>query len=313
MNTRNLAAIAMGLLCVVTLCAAEPPTVTATPSKASVQVAEPFWFDLNVSVPTGANVTFPLTGEKIGDFDVIETRDAFDVPSKNSPERRVWTRRLRLESITTGELSIPALDVQVSDRESSRIIHTEPVAIRVVSVLEDRSDPTQFRDIQSVVDFDAKQPTSNRWSWIALVGLASVGLALAAFVAVVRHDSWMTPSDWAFAKLDVLESAIAATPLDCEEVATGLSSIAREYLQLQFSLSDPGRAADELLAGLPIKKEDTSRLRVLFELADKAKFAGIQLSEDALRSAASDLRDIITSIVGGLEAQSRQANIPETN
>ena len=59
--------------------------------------------------------------------------------------------------------------------------------VQVVSVLEDRGDPTKFRDIQSVVDVNV--PTI-RIQRVGLVDSRRVsGLALFAAVGMCRRDA----------------------------------------------------------------------------------------------------------------------------
>ncbi len=137
----------------------------------SVQVAEPFTLDVTVTAPVGAKVTFPAIADKIGDFDVRDSQDVFDVPADDA---RTWTRHLTLESITTGDLQIPPIDVQVNEGGKATLVPSQPVTIRVASVLEDRSDPTKYRDIQSVVDVDVPVVRSNTWVWWTLGGAAGV-------------------------------------------------------------------------------------------------------------------------------------------
>lgn len=260
--------------------AAEPTRVTTTPSQTSRQVAEPFWLDWTVKAPSGARVTFPSTGDKLGDFDILDSRDLFDIPNDESGDERTWTRRLQLESIVTGELEIPSIEIQVADAQSSQVIRSEPITVQIVSVLEERGDPTQFRDIQSVVDVDVPNRPSHAWIGWSLAGFSALALAVAAVTVATRRKRWQTPAQWALAQLDELEAAMKEQ--DGAASATQLASIMQNFLQLQYSLPEPGRTSEEMLHVLNAKQhvdEATwKELRCLFALADEAKFAGLSVS-----------------------------------
>ena len=93
----------------------------------------------------------------LGEFDVIDHRDVNDLPSANDDGTRVWKRELTLETITGGDLSVPAVEVGITNGGQTEMAKSDPIAVRVVSVLEGQADPTQFRDIHSVVDVDVPQ------------------------------------------------------------------------------------------------------------------------------------------------------------
>ena len=159
-------------------------TITVSASASTVQVAEPLTLELTVVAPVGSSVDFSSVGDSLGNFDVIDMVDRADVPAANDVNQRSWTRRLTLESIVTGDLQIPALEINVRRNGESQTLKSEVIPIRVTSVLEDRADPTKFRDIHSVVDVAVPQSAANVWLWWALGGcggLAAVAALLMAF------------------------------------------------------------------------------------------------------------------------------------
>ncbi len=167
-------------------------TIVASASAARVLVAEPFTLEWSVTAPTGAKVVFPTIAKQLGEFDVDESTDLFDIPDANLTDTRTWTRRLTLESIVTGELSIPALEVQVTDKSGQYVLQSKAITINVTSVLEERGDPTKFRDIQSVVDVDLPVSHSNAWFWWTVGSVAGLSLVAISAVAVTRRRRWLT-------------------------------------------------------------------------------------------------------------------------
>ena len=137
-------------------------------------------------------------------------------PPPLRPNERTWTRQMTLESIVTGDLQIPAMEIQVADGTNSRIIKSNAIPVRVISVLEDRADPTQFRDIHSVVDVDVPPQKSDGWFWWAAGGLGLLTFGSAAIAVVARRKTWLTPSEWALRELESLHQSEAMQGGDSE-------------------------------------------------------------------------------------------------
>lgn len=278
---------------------ASQSSVTAFVSADSVQVAEPFTFNVSVQADQGARVAFPDLKNKLGQFEIRAVHDAFDVPHASQAGLRTWTRSFTLESIETGDLSIPPLNLQVTQAGQTSRLTTQPIAVRIASVLEDRSDPTQFRDIQSVVDVALPESRSTRavpWTLLAVMSL--LGLALCIGVVAYRRRGWSTPYTWATCQIDALNP-------DSPGAADQLSRILREFLMLQFEMSDAGsqdrgRSAQEIVQTLLNEHRITApieqRLSALFDLTDQAKFAGLRLSPEEMRSAVASARELVTAL-----------------
>ncbi|QDS96517.1 hypothetical protein FF011L_53290 [Roseimaritima multifibrata] len=289
---------ATAVLCFASTTFASDPTVTAVASADQVQVAEPFTLEITVEANQGSKVTFPEGQTALGDFDVRDTSDAFDIPSADDPGKRTWTRVLKLESLAAGELQIPPMNIQVGENGKVALLATQPVRVRVASVLEDRADPTQFRDIESVVDVSI--PENNRNSMVSwgtgIAGLAA--LALLVGVAVQRRRRWTTPLAWAREQFDALD------PAD-EFVLAKLSHVAREFLVMQFEMPETGSTPQEITARLltesQIDAKTCDRFNELFDLADKSKFAGLQLSPDESARAIGDSRTLIEQLANDLD------------
>ena len=283
----------------------EGVSVTATPSQTSLQVAEPFWLEFTLAAPAGAKVTFPSMGERLGEFDILDKQDRFDIPGTGAEDQRTWTRRLQLESIVTGELEVPPIEIQVTDANTSQVIRSQPVPVRIVSVMEERGDPTQFRDIQSVVDVAVPANPSRAWIGWTLAGFAALALAIAAAVVVTRRKQWLTPSQWAIQQLNELECA--SPNQESGAAASQLAAVMRNFLQLEFSLPEPGRTAEELLQVVQAKKfvdaATLEQVQNIFALADEAKFAGLSVSSRNLQAMIDRARSLVQRIADATDSQ----------
>ncbi len=275
-------------------------TVTENVSKRSVQVAEPFTIEWSVTAAEGAKVTFPATGKQLGEFDVLAITDLFDIPSDNGTETRSWTRRMTLETIHTGELNIPELEIQVSDSNGSHVVQSKPIMINVASVLEDRSDPTQFRDIQSVVDVALPVTHSSSWVFWTMGGISGLAVLAIAGLLLTRRVTYLTPELWAMEQLDELEKLIQAGTTTSELAALEVSRIAQKFLQFQLGLPESEETTQELLHEVKLSEcvsdEVIERLNTLFMLTEQAKFAGLKLNPADYQSVVRDTRKLIQRI-----------------
>ena len=284
-------------------------TITAAASVSSVQVAEPFTFELNVIAPLGSKVEFPPLEDRLAEFDVINHQDIFDIPFESSNQRK-WTRRVTLECIVTGNLKIPPIGISVSTEKDSTTLTSNSIPIRVVSVLEDRADPTKFRNIQSVVNVPALDPKSTSWFWWTLGSLAAFGLVRAtaiAIVAISRRKKWKTPGQWATNELDRLERSSLVHDGNSELVSRELSTILRDYLELQFDISVPGQTPQQLLETVAeietLESETVQGFEQIFATADQAKFAGLQFNEVEMKSSIHKGRKLVEQVANEVGRQ----------
>src|SRR3954469_19713067 len=121
---------------------AGPVTVTSSADKSTASVAEAIHLKLTAQAPRGTRIEWPPLDKKLGDWEVTHISKLNDVPSTSDPNLREWVLQLTLESIKTGELDVPIIDLHYATDEKSEFqsVQTSPLRIRVASVLEDRPD-----------------------------------------------------------------------------------------------------------------------------------------------------------------------------
>lgn len=287
------------------------PSATVESSVDSVRIAEPFVVTITVAAPTGAEVDFPPLGEKHGSFDILASKDIFDIPVGQGQTRH-WKRLLTLESIDTGQLEFPALQIivrnarngnsaQISEINNSPIVlSTQPLLINVRSVLEDRADPANFRDIHSVVDFAVAPPDSYGWLWWTVGGIGAL-LAALTIAAWSRRAHWKSPAQWAAHSLGQLS-------VDTPDVANAVVAIMRDYLHLQFEINAPLQTSRELISALQKKQifddELIADFAELFSVGDQTKFAGLALETADKEKLIEDAGRLVAKVAGVLEQSS---------
>lgn len=292
-----------------------PATLTSSVSSTTVQVAEALTLELTVTASVGSQVHFPSIATSLGKFEVIDQVDRSDVPSADNASRRSWTLWLTLESIVTGDMEIPSLEIQVRNSGGNlQTLRSDPVPIHVISVLEDRADPTQFRDIKSVVDLELPDRAAPfyGWLWWTLGSIGGVALAAMIVVAVRKRKTRLLPDVWAVRELDRLRSSEAFKSAVSELVAEQLTAILRDYLELQFDIASSFQTTGELLQRIKsdklLKAVTIQRYIEVFQHADLARFAGLPLSPTELTKAIDDAERLIEQTANDLQAPSQGEN-----
>lgn len=115
-----------------------------------------------------------------------------------------------------------------------------------------------------------------------LAGFGGIAAAALMLITVARRKTWMTPNVWALRELDHLRHSETMRISDSERVTENLTTILRDYLELQFDITSPMQTTKELLHEIETNKlmsaEMAEEFATLFEHADLARFAGLRLS-----------------------------------
>ena len=229
-----------------------PVKVTVRISTASARVAEPIQLVFEVDAPRGARIEWPAKADRLGDFEVRRSERTVDIPSATQADRRSWALRLTLESLKTGELTIPPLEVHYTLNATDltfKTLSTSPLKVRIASVLENRADPTRFRDIKQTVDIPVPEATSRGWiAWTCGGVVAAVVASLLLLVAIKRGRRGPAPAAWALAGIEELEKVDLSQTTGIEAMFNEVVDIVREYFELEFNVPTLSRTAREFLA-----------------------------------------------------------------
>ena len=249
---------------------AEEVELKTSVDRDEVRIADPFQFEIQLLAPEGTQVSFPSLPDTLGPFDVLDVKGRSEVPVADARQsERLWSRSLTLETITTGALQIPSIEVVVSEAgKSERILRTEPISVAVGSVLEPSTDLTQFQGIADLHDVEVPTGGSHTWIWVAS------GIAALAFVAggmllfAKRRRKIASSSDWALQGLN-----------ETRDLSTA-ESIVRQFIEERFEFAASSLASDEILKELRQNNVDEQVLKDLQEFlaqSERAKFGGLSL------------------------------------
>jgi hypothetical protein len=278
-----------------------PVKVTARVNAASARVAEPIQLVLEVEAPRGARIELPAKTERLGDFEVRRTERTTDIPSAAGADKRTWILQLTLESLKTGELTIPPLEVHyTTDATSStfKTVSTSPILVHITSVLENRADPTRFRDIKQTVDVPVLEIESRRWiAWTCGGAAAAVVASLLVLVIVKYHRRGPSPAAWALGAIEDLEKVDISQTAGVEALFNEVVDIVREFFELEFNVPALHKTTREFLAEaseeVRLPEVASKRLSWLASVADEIKFARLGIGEEHLKHALAQAKEFI--------------------
>ena len=270
------------------------PKITIDADRSAVQIADPFNIVIQVVTNDGTSVRFPTVPIQLGAFEVIDHHDLLSVPSETNNGTNQSTRRLTLETLETGKLQIPPIEVVVrTEGKPSLRVATEPLAIEVATVLKPTSDPAKFADIHDVIDV----PEPETWSYSWMLWWVGGGIGLSALIAGVllifrRRPNWTTPANWAIGEISGLTSN-SSHPL------TSLEHVVRTYIEEEFHVPATSYSPVELqhaVLQLGASQNTSQQLVDFLTKAEQTKYAGMDVSDSQFISSKESTLQVIKAL-----------------
>lgn len=284
-----------------------PVTLTVTCDKDQITIAERLGLTIAVEAADGVDVTLPQFGQQLSEFQIRNFEDRSAVPADG---KRRWEQHYDLDIFLSGDYTIPAItvsfvDPRPADRDASAEpirgeLSSEPIPVKVTSLLAGQFDPTKFRDIKGPVPL----PAARTWVWLWWAG---GGLLVVAAVVVIVWliRRWrrpgrvpaVPPHEWAFDQLRALIDAQLVEQGQVQEFYYRLSEIVRVYIELRFGLMAPERTTEEFLleahASRALSAEHKSRLSAFLQACDLVKFARYAPATEEVEQVFGAARDFI--------------------
>lgn len=265
------------------------------PDQVQMGLADTLKLTLTVEAPPEITLTLPEVSKTLGPFTVTSHRTAG--PMSLSPQLQRWQREYALTVTSAGDLTIPALTVEVQDGASRQSLQTDPLTIVVSTLLPANADPSAPKDIAPPVSV-ARQGLSPG-VWLVAAGLLALLLGAGGWWYWRRRPARRTPllqrpaHLLALAALEQLQRQELIEQARIEAFYVRLSTIARRYIELRFGLRAPEQTTEEFLNavlrtdGLLVAHRDL--LRTFLQHCDLVKFARHQPTphdmEEAFESA----------------------------
>jgi len=230
-----------------------PLTVYVRLEKTEITLAETITIELQAAAEPAYEVEFPTVNEILQDFGIVDWRrpeNRFD-----DDGRVVRTYRYRLEPFLSGEYAIPAFAFRfhdVNDPDKTYELATEPIDIKVTSLLDPQRDELVIADIEGPVE--VPKPPSYAWAWLfggVVLIAAGVAFVLRRKKKVAARVRIVKPAhEVAYAHLRRLVAEKLVESGRIKEFYERISGILRHYIEDRFDLRAPERTTEEFLAEL---------------------------------------------------------------
>lgn len=299
-----------------TVASAQGVEVSAKVQDDHVAVGKPFSLDLTMKVPYGYYVEWNefATDTLSEQIDILKRGDLQRTADADS--NVIVQQQLTLMTFDTGYVQVPPVGLtyakSVEDQMRMKAF-TDPVQLYVTTITVDTTQA--FRPIVPPID----QPVSMKevFPWI----LGVLVLALLALVVwyILKHRKprvdengvplkgpVIPPYNKAIGDLESLKQQKLWQVGKLKEYYSGLSDIAREYIEGQFNVNAVEMTTDDILRDvreLNFDPEIYGKLKDTMELSDLVKFAKYTTSPLENDNAMSDMTDFVNKSYEHYQAQ----------
>lgn len=285
---------------------AEPPTLVARVDQSQVALGEPFLLLITAtynSIPRGVNL--PGSIELGGAFEALEHDWTDEVAPDGSQVRKF---EINVIPWQVGQLLIPPVQLTYAIDGQAYAVHTEPVAIEVVSFVGDGAEV--LRDIDGPVGLERRD-----WTLVyvaaGVLGTIVVLLAIYLVVGALRGRSprarkrkgrpsidTRLPHEIALDRITRLEQSGMLDDDDRKPAYVELSDILRGYLGRRYGFAALDMTTSEIKANVSRRANEIEQLcNRWLDDCDLVKFANYKPDIDEAHAALLRARDIIVASV----------------
>ena len=271
-------------------------------SPEEVEVAEPFDVQLELQVPSEADVIFRETPLESLGFNLAKDVVDQSVPVRSSNSLRIWTRAYQLECYLAGKRSLPIFiaEIRLPGDESPIVIESAPSSVTIQGLVEQDATFEHYRDLKAVPrsSGDSQNGFANHWS-VAVVLLT--GVAAASFFFFRRRSKASAHS------IAISRIGIWLTQLNHDAPLSrgyeDLALILKDFLSQSLAVNTLSQSTEELLRELNRAGVPTDLLGAMgrfFREADRARFASASSPDDALGNGSREQLIDASKVVGGI-------------
>jgi len=249
------------------------PSVSARAEERSVLIGDRIRYEIDVMAPEGMDFRLPdFKDGKLGEFEIKDKRRK---AGRGSFGRNRTSYLFDINIFTTGDKSIPAVEVKYKDMGSGewKSVKTREIPVKVGSLLPKGKAADDIRDIKAPIAY-------REINWFLVSGIFTALLIAAAFLwAYIRRrmrKPIKLPHETALEELEAMKGELSRTD-DVKRYYVGVSDAVRNYIERTFELKAPEMTTEEFLNSLRDSRElsiDHKRLlREFLASCDLVKFA----------------------------------------
>ncbi len=247
----------------------------AWPTK--ITIGDEIKLSVQISHPRNFSIVTPSPKTSVASFEIKSVAAA---SSRDVGEMVEQTFVLKLTVFQLGEQQIPPFPVYFTDPGGrSGQVWTEPVSIKVVSVIKNPKEKTDIRPIKGPISFDL---TALRTLILALLDLMLIIWLIVKIVLRRRNkklidlESLKPPHERAMLELGRLQGKALLSDGKVKEFYSELADILRRYLERRFQVETLELTTFEIVKTLKEKEFSSDlieKIKELLESSDLVKFA----------------------------------------
>lgn len=307
----------IGFVCgLLTMASAQDVEVSAKVQDDHVAVGKPFSLDLTMKVPYGYYVEWNefATDTLSAQIDILKRGDL--VRTADADSNTIVQQQLTLMTFDTGYVQVPPVGLTYAKSVDDQLrmkAFTDPVQLYATTIAVDTTQA--YRPLVPPIE----QPVSMKelFPWILSVLLLALIVLVVWYILKHRKPRLdengepvkgpvIPPYNKAIDDLESLKQQKLWQVGKLKEYYSGLSDIAREYIEGQFSVNAVEMTTDDILQEvkeLHFDQEIYGKLKDTMELSDFVKFAKYSTSPLENDNAMSDMTDFVNKSYEHYQAQ----------
>ena len=247
--------------------------------RAEIYIGDLINYRLTIIHDSNIILTPPPIGANLGAFDVKDYQ-ADDELSLDDGRIKLDSR-FTLTTFTTGDYIIPPIPIEYMLPDSTKkMLISEPVPIRVKSLLAEDADTADIRDLKTLIEFKPKIPL---WYYFAGALLLILIITVLVWWRIRRGRQEPTgpvdlrpPWEIASESLAMLKEKNYPASGEFKQYYIELSEIVRDFLQRVYEIPVLDMTTYEFLTAIvqkDVEEQLYNRLKRFLEFADLVKFA----------------------------------------
>ena len=230
-----------------------PVSMIMNVNKTEIKTSEELKIKLIAKAEDNWKPSFPELSTSLDKFTVVNSVDSELRKEENNTNR--INRTIRLKPFLSGNYTIPALELDYSQGENKGTLLTEPVQIKVSSLLPE--------DTKNLVLKDIKEPNTLNFIKLIIYAAIAVIILIAGLVLFLLYRKRktkkaiqvLTPFELAYRQLNVLLEKDLPGVGKYKEFYFQLNQIVRIYIEKQFNLRAPEQTTEEFLKDLSVSTQ----------------------------------------------------------
>ena len=290
-------------------------TIETAVDRSEVYIGDLIRYRLTITHDSSISLTPPPIGANLGAFDVKDY-EADDLTRLDDGRVKLESRFV-LSTFTTGDYIIPPIPIEFFTADSVRkILISEPVPIKVKSLIAEGADTADIREVKGPVSFDAGVSV-----WYYIVAVAVIALALIGFLLWRRYRrkkeeepvDTRRPWEIAFEDLARLDQDDLPAAGEFKQYYVRLTEIIRGFFGRVYRFAALDMTTEEFLGRATDENIDETmydRIKAFLMHADLVKFAKYVPETERITSDFDEAREIIDQV--RRQVQEREAMTPVT-